>query len=196
MARVSQLVAEWHIVDDKPVRRYRFLTTALKTEKTKAIVVEVEVLSILLNYAQGKQPDDFLFPFMGDQYRTKPEAVQLRRAKAQNSYVDHLLKKIALSLGINKPLAMHSARHTFAEMLMEETGDVRLVQASLAHAKLTTTERYFATGSKQSFTDKANELYRRQGMARITVEIESVRSETIVKHLAKQGEKTVSPNEP
>lgn len=173
VARVSQLVQEWDLKDGQLVRRYRFLTTAMKTDKTKAIQVEDEILPILLAYAEGKEPDEFLFPFLKSHIRHLSQEEIEDKAKNQNVYVDGKLKVIAAQLGINKPVAMHSARHTFAEMLMEETGDVRLLQVSLGHSEISTTERYFSRGAKQSFTDKANSLYRRQAQNRPVAEEEN-----------------------
>ena len=44
--------------------------------------------------------------------------------------------------GIDKPITAHSLRHSFASMLYNQTGDIRLVQLALRHVHLTTTEVY------------------------------------------------------
>ncbi|MBA4389101.1 MAG: hypothetical protein C0404_14105, partial [Verrucomicrobia bacterium] len=44
--------------------------------------------------------------------------------------------------GINKPITAHSLRHSFASMLYNQTGDIRLVQQALRHTHVTTTEIY------------------------------------------------------
>ncbi|MBN8824405.1 MULTISPECIES: tyrosine-type recombinase/integrase [unclassified Spirosoma] len=179
MARVSQLTTEWQIVDNVPVRKYRFMTTALKTDKTKYIYVEDEILPILLDYATNKEPDDFLFPFLKTRHKHLDDVKLKNKAKSQNIIINGCLKTIAETLKINKPIYMHSARHTFADMLMEETGDIRLLQASLDHSEISTTERYFSRGVKQSLTDKANSLYRRQAATRS--QITDLDSETLLK---------------
>jgi site-specific recombinase XerD len=43
---------------------------------------------------------------------------------------------------IERPLTVHSLRHTFATRLRERTGDLRIVQAALGHRNLGTTEAY------------------------------------------------------
>jgi site-specific recombinase XerD len=44
--------------------------------------------------------------------------------------------------GIDRPVTVHSLRHTFATRLRERTGDLRIVQAALGHRHLATTEVY------------------------------------------------------
>jgi integrase/recombinase XerC len=44
--------------------------------------------------------------------------------------------------GIERPVTVHSLRHTFATRLYEKTGDLYLVQRALGHRNITTTEIY------------------------------------------------------
>ena len=44
--------------------------------------------------------------------------------------------------GIDRPVTVHSLRHTFATRLYEKTGDLYLVQRALGHRNITTTEVY------------------------------------------------------
>jgi len=44
--------------------------------------------------------------------------------------------------GIDRPISVHSLRHTFATRLYEKTGDLHLVQQALGHRQITTTEIY------------------------------------------------------
>jgi len=43
---------------------------------------------------------------------------------------------------IDRPVSIHSLRHTFATRLYEKTGDLHLVQRALGHRQITTTEIY------------------------------------------------------
>ena len=48
--------------------------------------------------------------------------------------------------GIERPVSIHSLRHTFATRLYEKTGDLHLVQRALGHRQITTTEVYARVG--------------------------------------------------
>ncbi len=48
--------------------------------------------------------------------------------------------------GIDRPVSLHSLRHTFATRLYEKTGDLYLVQRALGHRQITTTEVYARVG--------------------------------------------------
>jgi integrase/recombinase XerC len=62
--------------------------------------------------------------------RIGPRQVQLR--------LKYWLKKA----GISRRCTVHSLRHTFAQRLYVNTGDLRLVQRALGHRQVTTTEIY------------------------------------------------------
>ncbi|MFN8179101.1 MAG: tyrosine-type recombinase/integrase [bacterium] len=67
-----------------------------------------------------------------------------RLSSRQAQYRFHALLAAA---GIERPLTVHSLRHTFATRLRERTGDLRIVQAALGHRHLGTTEAYARASS-------------------------------------------------
>jgi integrase/recombinase XerC len=51
--------------------------------------------------------------------------------------------------GFDRPVSLHSLRHTFATRLYEKTGDLHLVQRALGHRQITTTEIYARVGEEK-----------------------------------------------
>jgi site-specific recombinase XerD len=88
-------------------------------------------------HAQGKMlPNGWLFPGMNpvDPLSTR----QLNRA----------IHAAAEAAGIDKRVAMHTLRHSFATHLLEQKVDIRLIQVLLGHSRLETTTRYTHVASE------------------------------------------------
>ncbi|WP_234985461.1 tyrosine-type recombinase/integrase [Halarsenatibacter silvermanii] len=59
-----------------------------------------------------------------------------------NRYAQEMVKRYAEKAGIEKRVTPHTLRHTFATDLLNETGNVRMVQKALGHARLSSTMIY------------------------------------------------------
>jgi len=62
--------------------------------------------------------------------------------------LNRLFHQAADAAGIDKPVRLHTLRHSFATHLLEQKTDVRVIQVLLGHKKLETTARYAHVASK------------------------------------------------
>lgn len=85
-------------------------------------------------------------------------------------HLSRLFHETARQADITKPVTLHTLRHSFATHLLERGVDIRVIQALLGHAKLTTTARRVrvATGmiaAVVSPLDDLNQTRRNKGEA-------------------------------
>ena len=84
----------------------------------------------LEEYCSLYEITEWLFP-------GQPSSRHLSIRSAQNIFDKALAKA-----GIQRPLSIHSLRHSFATHLLESGTDIRYIQNLLGHSNLRTTERY------------------------------------------------------
>jgi len=70
-----------------------------------------------------------------------------------NQAANRLLKLIAISAGISKPLTFHIGRHTFGTMIAKHTGDQFLIKTLMGHSDIKTSQIYIHL-SKKHIEDK------------------------------------------
>ncbi|MDR6194701.1 site-specific recombinase XerD [Siphonobacter sp. BAB-5404] len=133
------LELKWKMV--KPDKS-RFTYVMSKTGKEMDILITEPIRKILEEYfSQQVKPGDYVFPFLSQNPR-KLEHHKL--VQSWTAEINGLLKEVAREVGIEKHISTHVARHSFAEVSRELTGnDIYSISAGLGHSSVSITEGYF-----------------------------------------------------
>lgn len=125
-----------------------------KNHKQRTFLMPLQAREILgLYHTDTSKASDYIFPWLDSSaaYAKGADkdtmAVDLKKALdnqvySKNTLLNKYLKQIAKDAGIDKPLSMHIARHTFASIALKNNQDAKQVQDWLAHSSISTTERY------------------------------------------------------
>jgi integrase/recombinase XerD len=93
----------------------------------------------------GKEAVEWLQHYLRDARgrSTRPEVfLSTRGAPLSPKTIWHTIKKYAQASGIDKNITPHTLRHSFASHLLENGGDLRVIQEMLGHANIATTQIY------------------------------------------------------
>lgn len=101
-----------------------------KGRKDRYVMLAPDLLELLRRWWRSARPMGWLFPG-----RDPGQPITTRQ-------LDRVCKAAARTAGLDKPVSMHTLRHSFATHLLERKTDVRVIQALLGHKKLDTTARY------------------------------------------------------
>ncbi len=117
-------------VEDIDVQRGLIHLRSGKGKKDRYTLLSEVMREKLNNYFREYKPRDFLF-----------EGFNGRRHIAERS-VQNVFQRAVTDAGINKPVSVHSLRHSFATHLLESGTDLRFIQELLGHNSSKTTEIY------------------------------------------------------
>jgi site-specific recombinase XerD len=126
--RVSEVV-QLKITDIDVVRKTVLIRSG-KGRKDRYTMLSDKAALLIKEYYRIFQPFDWLFPGI-----QPTEHLTIRSAQ-------HIFEKALAASGIDKPLSIHSLRHSFATHLLENGTDIRYIQELLGHSSIKTTERY------------------------------------------------------
>ena len=101
-----------------------------KGRKDRHVMLSPSLLDLLRAYYRESRPPGWLFP-------GRPPCTHLSRRQFYRGFT--IAKEAA---GITKKVSPHSLRHSFATHLLEQNTDIRVIQALLGHAKLSSTAHY------------------------------------------------------
>ncbi len=128
--RVGELVS-LKVEDIDPARMMIHIRCG-KGKKDRYTILSKNVLTVLKAYSvkYGIGETGWLFRGENPTYHLSARSIQ------------NVFRNAAEKAGINKPVSMHSLRHSFATDLLEHGTDLRYIQELLGHASTKTTEIY------------------------------------------------------
>jgi integrase len=133
---------------------------ASKTEKGRPRKLITKAKAILAYYKQHRNgPTDFVFPYLRgiDETAYLPKQY-VKLLDAKNSQIRNELMRMAKELGLEK-LSMHVARHTFANIARQATGDIHVVSDALDHSSIAVTEKYFGDAAPEENDDLVKKVF-------------------------------------
>jgi len=132
--RISEVV---HLkVSDLDSQRMTIRVEQGKGQKDRYTLLGQRTLDILREYWKEYRPLGWLFP-------GKPESEPLSVSSVQKVF-----EKALLRAGIEKPVSVHTLRHSFATHLLEAGTDLFHIQRLLGHTSLKTTAVYLHLSRK------------------------------------------------
>ena len=114
-----------------------FLRATGKGNKERIVPVGQTAADWLTRYLETARPS------LGRDNRAQPEVfLSTRGRRLSTKTIWHLVKKHARAAGIAKNIKPHTLRHSFATHLLNNGGDLRVIQEMLGHADIATTQIY------------------------------------------------------
>lgn len=107
-----------------------------KGGKDRYVMLSPQLLKILRSYWRLTRPPLWLFPGRSPEHPLDPVVLHAACRSARAAAF------------LDKPVTVHTLRHTFATHLLENGVDVRVIQVLLGHASLATTARYTQVATK------------------------------------------------
>jgi len=129
--RVSELVNLK--VDDVALATRSGWVRRGKGAKDRIFMLSEQLAQDISSYLEGRQ-NSYIF--------SKEKPLTTRN-------IQKIIKNASKRAGINKKVTPHTLRHSFATHLLEQGTDIRMIQAMLGHASLSTTQVYTHVSDEQ-----------------------------------------------
>lgn len=165
-ARLSDALTwrvKYYIVEGEQ-HRLRYKTG--KNDRDMSVLLDAEAIDLLAPYrlrddGSPKGPNDFLFPYLPDNFDKLPvqdQYLTLRRARnrARKQVTQH-----ALRTGLTKHVTPHVMRHSFADMMRRAGVPLETRQETLGHGDIKTTRMYEEQFDQQA-VDAVTLLYQQR----------------------------------
>ncbi|MDI6798492.1 MAG: tyrosine-type recombinase/integrase [Candidatus Aenigmarchaeota archaeon] len=106
-----------------------------KGRKDRMFIISKKLTGELKGFIKGKKENDYLFAG--------------RKGKMSERNVQKIVSAAASKAGIEKPVHVHTLRHSFATHLLESGESIRKIQMLLGHSQLSTTQLYLDVSTEE-----------------------------------------------
>lgn len=134
----------------------RFHYRMNKSDKPIDVLITEPIRKILLQYkSEHTRPSEYVFPFLSHNPR---KSAHHKMIESWTTEINDLINQAARLVGIETHISSHVARHSFAEIARELTGnDIYAISQAMGHGSVAITENYFAREQK-SGNDKLSQI--------------------------------------
>jgi integrase/recombinase XerD len=151
--RISDIITlKWSYITADNRLEYRMY----KTDIDISIKLHAKAVAILDLY-RG-QREDYVFPILNPKKDYSTSEVITKEIKNKTKQFNDRLEEIANLAKIKKKVRTHIARHTFADMARQKSGNVYAVSKALGHSSVTITEGYLKSFDKDA-VDELMDLF-------------------------------------
>jgi integrase/recombinase XerD len=133
-----------------------------KTANTSNVIVPIsvyvsdEIKKLIVKWGnRDKKPDNLIFQII-----SKEDSLMRQRDLIQQflKMVNKNMAQIRLKLGINKPVTLMTARHSFSTVLKRSGVEIQQISEALGHQSITTTRSYLDSFEDDVKKEMAREL--------------------------------------
>ncbi len=129
-----------------------------KTGRFHSLKLHEKPIKILDHYGPGN-PDEFIFPFLGNDVDYDDATFRYNQLNAKTSLLNKYLGLIATKAGILKKISTHTARHSFADIARQKTDNIYNLSKTLGHSSIKITEAYLASFDEKAVDDTLDEVF-------------------------------------
>ncbi len=132
----------------------------LKTGTPVSVPLPERAWQIVHPYVEGKEPGEFVFPFLRRGDDADPVRLR-RRISSKNALANRYVKQAAERAGLDnaKSISMHIARHSFADYARTKSGNLYAISKTLGHSSLQITQAYLKSFDQDAVDRLADELW-------------------------------------
>lgn len=167
------LALRWNNIIDNGQRLHYIMSKSNKEITNELVEQAIDILALYNN--EKRTGIDYIFPFLDgnkpwakytrqediDKLPTKIKEKMYRHIDSGRSKINKNLKEIAKLANISKPLSAHIARHSFAQLCVNEKVDSFTLQTMLGHTKQETTRKYCGGFDSRSIDTELNRVFER-----------------------------------